>query len=369
MAAFCSIMLSTVSYCDEVKSGTENMLAEETSPEGLQIAADEAKYLSYMVAAINWNLQWCSYWHLWQVKHRRNLEFVDQAWQKLDHNAITSSIGPSNRLVLNEITDISGEGGIKGIYQQLTKLVLVSVNLSFEQGFQFGSLFASKGSAEPKPEDFPVFVNKFVFPFNVSILLQLPDLGFETNMLQTKDVPNLCKVLRVDDQLVKLVDLKRKWHLSAKIAIIKQALQSAAQEKRSLDVNRGLLDDYCSYVLSFVLPQTPSQASTGCHITAGLLMNEIVGIVKKLGLDALDSQLIECLLCQTFYCSYFVSESPDKSLVEKLCYVLVSSLGFKTWQDILKRQSMWVPTISKAEHDEAAEFLCKVGIIETATST
>lgn len=346
---------------DELVKASQDNLQPAANEESLKEQAKEVKFLSHLAAFINWNLQWCCYWYLWQMKTKKKLDFYDQSWDKLDHVGVTATIGPSNQLVLNEISDLSGESVIRAVYQQLTKVILATVNLSFAEGFQFESLFVHKPSVDGSPENNIASVSKFIFPLNSSLLVHLPDSGSERNMSQSRELLTVASRLNVDGQLLKLIDLKRQWHYKAKIAVMRQARQSGKQVAKSLDVNKSVLDEYCVYVLSFVLPQDPPAFNKTYQLSSGLLLNEVISIVKKTGLDALDSHLLECLLCQTFYLSCFISEdSAEKSLVEKLCYMLVSAVGFKSWQDILKRQAATSNTITKVDNDEAAEFLCRV---------
>lgn len=245
------------------------------------------------------------------------------------------------------------------VNQMVTHMISL-LTVAFDKNFDWTTLF-KEGNEKRSQRDLKkcqVLVDKFVFPLNCSILKRASSISPKgSSLLNLSGSSIIERSFGLEKHTINLIHLKRKWIQSAKLSIMKLAKESESAERKKLPVTKNWLEEYCISVLPEVLPINPPEENTINQILASLMLNELLGTVKKVGLETLNSQLLECLIVQSFYYTYFLPKTKE-NLVEKLCYELTSAVGLKSWEDLLKRLRMGKPSISSIENDQAADFLC-----------
>lgn len=316
----------------------------------------------HLALLITANLQWSAFWNSWQP------DLGLSPGLKVSPSA---ALGPSLELrqLFQSIKHQYSQNHLSSYYSKLSKIMLHTISASFGPGFEFDSLFRGGGgvsSSELLPSS-ASYLSSFIFPLNISIVSNLPDSPdmdrfILENSLKVRSSLNL----GLTDQALKLIDISRRWFDSAKLSIMKIARESENPTRRCLITARSSINDYMYQVMPNLLPfENDGQIGKGNEIMAGLLLNDILATVKKTGLDTLDSSMLECLIVQSLHLACYLPKSNEKNIFEQLCYELVSAVGLKSWQDIIKRLKIKGVVISRVDSDEAAAFLCKFEVTKT----
>jgi hypothetical protein len=318
---------------------------------------DDSHFLKiyiHLALLLTLNLQWSAFWKKENpsIANCGNLNLTE-----------SSAIGPAIELrqLAQTVKNQYNRGHISSYFAKLSKIILHTIGFSFGPGFETESLFRGTSIQTHIPSNTSI-LTKFVFPLNGTILTLLPETDtIDKDILENTGKREACEYIGLTAHSLRLIDLSTRWHSSSKLAIMRLAREAECPTGKDMTMTNATLNEYVYQVMPNLMPfEYDLSITVENEVRAGLLLNDIMGTVKKTGLDTLDSTMLECLIMQSLHLTCYLPRSAENNLTDQLCYEIVSAVGQKSWQDIIKRLKIRGTAISRVESDEAAAFLCTI---------